>query len=96
MANSNSSNGIGVLGLLGIVFITLKLCKIIDWSWWYVTMPFWGAVAILIVVIILYIFFKLTFKNKFKSRDIYISKIPKRSKFQDRINDLKKTRNDTK
>jgi len=42
---------------LGIVFITLKLMGYIDWSWWYVTLPLWGGVAIglsliLIVVIV--------------------------------------------
>jgi len=39
------SGGIGVLGLLGVVFVTLKLTGYIDWSWWYVTMPFWLGLA---------------------------------------------------
>ncbi len=31
--NSGSrSGGIGILGLLGIVFVTLKLCGVINWS----------------------------------------------------------------
>lgn len=38
-----SSGGIGFCGLLGIVFITLKLCHVIDWSWWWVTLPLWGG-----------------------------------------------------
>jgi len=52
--SSSSSAGIGVIGLLGVVFVTLKLTGVIDWSWWYVTMPFWGglAVALLLFVII--------------------------------------------
>lgn len=30
-------SGVGVLGLLGIAFIILKLCKVIEWSWlWFV------------------------------------------------------------
>lgn len=41
-----SGNGIGFLGLLAIVFITLKLCNVINWSWWWVTSPLWGGVAI--------------------------------------------------
>ena len=49
-SNSSSSGGIGVLGLLGIVFVTLKLCGIINWPWIYVTLPFWGGFAILIVI----------------------------------------------
>jgi len=48
--SSNSSSGIGVLGLLGVVFVTLKLMGVINWSWWYVTMPFWGGFALLLIV----------------------------------------------
>lgn len=52
MAESNgSSGGVGVLGLLGVVFVTLKLCGVIDWSWWWVTAPFWGGLAVLLVFI---------------------------------------------
>jgi len=54
--NSSSSSGIGFFGLLGIVFITLKLMGYIDWSWWYVTLPLWGGAAIglsLILIIII-------------------------------------------
>jgi len=47
-----SSNGIDVIGLLGVVFVTLKLVGVIDWSWWWVTAPFWGGVAIAGVIII--------------------------------------------
>lgn len=35
-SSSSSSGGIGFVGLLTIVFITLKLTKVIDWSWWWV------------------------------------------------------------
>ena len=31
--------GIGFFGLLTIVFITLKLCGVIAWSWWWVLSP---------------------------------------------------------
>ena len=50
-SSSSSSGGIGVLGLLGVVFVTLKLTNVIDWSWWYVTMPFWGGIALVLLVI---------------------------------------------
>jgi len=42
---TNYTGGIGVLGLLGVVFVTLKLTGFIDWSWWYVTAPFCGGFA---------------------------------------------------
>lgn len=50
MANNNSSGGVGVLGLLGVLFVGLKLGKVIDWSWWYVTLPFWIALPVLALI----------------------------------------------
>lgn len=50
---STSSGGIGVIGLLGIVFITLKLCGVINWSWWWVTAPFWGGIAIALAFLLI-------------------------------------------
>lgn len=32
--------GIGLLPVLGIVFIILKLTNVITWSWWLVLLPF--------------------------------------------------------
>lgn len=53
MASSggSSSSGIGFFGLLGVAFIVLKLTKVIDWSWWWVTAPLWGGFALALVVI---------------------------------------------
>lgn len=53
MSNSfNNSSGVGVVGLLGVVFVTLKLCGVIDWSWWWVTAPFWGGFVLFASIII--------------------------------------------
>jgi hypothetical protein len=54
--SSASSGGIGVLGLLGVAFVILKLCGVIDWPWWLVTLPFWGGFAVVIVILILFFF----------------------------------------
>lgn len=43
--------------LLGVSFIILKLCNVIDWSWFYVTMPLWLGYAILLSVIIVVLLF---------------------------------------
>jgi hypothetical protein len=52
VSNSNSSSsGIGVVGLLGVLFVALKLTHVIDWSWWWVTMPFWGGLALFFVLV---------------------------------------------
>lgn len=52
-SSSSSSGGIGILGLLGVVFVTLKLTDVIDWSWWWVTAPFWGGFALFAVAAII-------------------------------------------
>ena len=33
----------GIAEVLGIIFVVLKLTDHIDWSWWWVTSPFWIA-----------------------------------------------------
>ena len=32
--------------LLGILFVGLKLTHYVDWSWFWVTLPFWGGIAL--------------------------------------------------
>ncbi len=34
-------NNFPILGILGLIFITLKLTGVIGWSWWWVLSPFW-------------------------------------------------------
>ena len=42
---NRTSGGIGFLGALTILFITLKLCGVIAWSWVWVLSPLWiGAI----------------------------------------------------
>ncbi len=53
MASSNnaSSSGIGFGGLLAILFIGLKLGKVIDWSWLWVLSPIWIPFAFVLMFI---------------------------------------------
>lgn len=51
------NTGTPVLGLLGIAFIVLKLMGYITWSWWWVTAPFWGGLALALVAAVLGLFF---------------------------------------
>lgn len=47
MSESKSySGGISVAGLLGVAFVVLKLCHVIDWEWVWVLSPFWIPLAI--------------------------------------------------
>jgi hypothetical protein len=44
--------GVGLSELLGVAFIVLKLMGVINWSWWLVTIPLWGPIALIIAVVI--------------------------------------------
>lgn len=44
--------GVGVAGLLGVLFVALKLLGVIAWSWWWVLAPFWIPFAILLVILL--------------------------------------------
>lgn len=53
--SSSSGGGIGILGVLQIIFIVLKCLKLIDWSWKVVLIPTWislGLVALCIAIIV--------------------------------------------
>lgn len=56
MTDSKSNSGVGFVGLLTIVFITLKLIGKIAWSWWWVLSPIWISIgAVLAVILIIFI-----------------------------------------
>ena len=48
-----NNTGIGFTGLLQIVFIILKLCKVINWSWWLVCLPAIISVGLTILLYLL-------------------------------------------
>lgn len=53
MENSANRIELGGFGtLLFVVFLVLKLCKVIDWSWWWITAPIWGTIALFVVMMI--------------------------------------------
>lgn len=46
---------VNTIGMLGVAFVVLKLTGVINWSWWWVTLPFYGGcvvVALIVVVIV--------------------------------------------
>lgn len=53
-ASKNTGGGLGLCSILFIVFLVLKLCNVIDWSWWWVTAPLWGPLAIAVVIAIIW------------------------------------------
>lgn len=51
--NSGSGRtGLGLADVLLIVFIVLKLCGLISWSWLWVLSPLWISVILVIIVLI--------------------------------------------
>jgi hypothetical protein len=48
----NAGGGISFFGLLGVVFITLKLCGVIGWSWWLVLLPLYGPLALVLGIVL--------------------------------------------
>ena len=44
---------IGLLDAATVVFIIFKLVGIINWSWAYVLLPFWGPIAVAIGIVVL-------------------------------------------
>jgi hypothetical protein len=53
MNNKQASGGIGFTGLLTIVFIILKLCGIITWSWWWVLSPLWISAILWVILVVI-------------------------------------------
>ena len=41
----------GAMGLLTLVFVIFKLCKVIAWSWWWVFSPLIVFTAIYIIFV---------------------------------------------
>jgi len=56
MASKSSSSGIGLTGVLFIVFLVLKLTGNIDWSWWWVTSPLWIPIGIALSILTIVFF----------------------------------------
>lgn len=52
MRESNSG-GMDLASVLLVTFIVLKLCHVIDWSWWWVLSPLWIYIILLIIVTII-------------------------------------------
>jgi hypothetical protein len=66
----SSSSGIGFVGLLTIVFITLKLLGVINWNWGWVLAPLWisaiTAAIVILIPIIAWVIARIFFKRDMK------------------------------
>jgi hypothetical protein len=51
---SAKSGGIGLMGLLFILFLALKLLNVTvvaTWSWWWVTAPLWAPTVLVLGIL---------------------------------------------
>lgn len=66
--NSNrnsSSSGIGICGVLTIVFVVLKLIGVINWSWLWVLCPLWIDLLLTIIVAVIIVIINKRTSNKY-------------------------------
>lgn len=53
MNSNNHRVGLSLGDVLLVVFIILKLCKVINWSWFWVLSPLWISLIIYIIIVII-------------------------------------------
>jgi hypothetical protein len=88
MANESKSGvRIGFTGLLLLIFITLKLTKTIDWSWWWVLSPIWIIAAIVVIAIVVAVWIDMS-----TSKTMPDPPNPKKSAFQSRMHEAQRNR----
>ena len=51
--DNNGNSGISLFALLFVLFLGLKLAKIITWSWWWIFSPLWIPFSIVFLVVVL-------------------------------------------
>lgn len=55
--NNSNSGGIGIGGLLMVVFIVLKLTNVIFWSWWWVLSPVLIPLGLMGVILVFWMIY---------------------------------------
>ena len=48
--NNDARHGMGFTSVLALIFIVLKLCKVITWCWWWVLSPIWISWGLALVL----------------------------------------------
>ena len=75
MKDTNKS-GVSIVGVLTIVFVVLKLTKLISWSWLWVLSPLWISIAIalayLFILALILIADNLHKRNQLKTLLIFV------------------------
>lgn len=45
-----TSQSFPLFTILFLIFMTLKLCGVIAWSWWWITAPIWAPILIVLTI----------------------------------------------
>lgn len=88
-SKSESFVSLGFCSALTLIFITLKLCNVIDWSWWWVLSPSWISIFLAVVIVAIWLYFEVkSEKKKEAALKEYREKHPeKKSKFMERLDE---------
>lgn len=57
--NNESKQGLGFFSVLTLIFITLKLLKVISWSWIWVLSPLWIPTTIVLFIALVILLWSL-------------------------------------
>ena len=60
-STKGSGGGIGFAGLLTVAFIVLKLCHVINWSWFWVLSPMIFGISLTLIIVGVWLI--ITFKR---------------------------------
>ena len=66
---NSSSSGIGICGVLTIVFIVLKLVGVINWSWLWVLCPLWIDILLTVIVLVIIAIINKRASNKYRKSE---------------------------
>ena len=88
--NSGSSGGISFTSLLQVAFIVLKLCRVIDWTWWWVLSPTWIGVAFWLLIVVVIAIFKIAIEEE--DEKIIDQKGQLKSKWEQRLDEMHRER----
>lgn len=64
-----SGGGLGLSGVLTVVFVVLKLVGVINWSWVWVLSPLWISAIITVVLIIILLIVYLICLSEWDTKD---------------------------
>lgn len=56
---NNAGKGLLLIFVTGVALMILKAGKVISWSWIWVTIPFWGPFALLLLAAVILIILKV-------------------------------------